>query len=445
MSVRTDAESPRHAAILWTKPIRRQITDNVTTPPAFHSLWQVLPPTARDLLTVAIAAADAAASEMWVVGGALRDCAAGRALRDLDVAIASPDPDVAERLAHSTAERADGAWEVSAEPRFGTASVRGETTRLEIAALRTERYATPGALPEVRFGASIEADLARRDFTVNAVALAVAGPRRGELLDPFGGLDDLAARRLRALHARSFADDATRLWRGARYAAALDLRPEAATAGWIAEGARWLGPISGARLWAELERTAAQRRTARTISLLDEWGVLRGVHERWVVSRAARSALRHRPGPHPPELLLAVLLALLPDRDAIAARLGAPRTAREALDAVVRLLAFSGTTPEHLANVEGAPAAARQAARWLDAGRQPSLQRALRRWERARSPLDAAALQRLGVPPGPELGAWLRRLRRERYLGTLGDAASARRLVRAERAREPDGGDEGPQ
>lgn len=420
------------------------ITDNVTTPPTIKSLSSTLPLPAREILDGAVTAADSTGSELWVVGGALRDCAAGRAVRDVDVAIASPDPGAAERLARSVAAQDPGAREVTAEPRFGTASVRGEATRLEIATLRTERYARPGALPEVRLGASIEDDLARRDFTVNAVALAVAGPRRGELLDPFGGLDDLAARRLRALHARSFADDATRLWRGARYAAALDLRPEPATARWIAEGARWLRPISGARLWAEFERTAAQRRVARTVRLLDEWGMLSGVHDQWGVPEASRMALRHRPGPHDSGLLLAVLLAALPDRNAIAARLNAPRTAREAVEAATRLLALPGATLEHLECIEGAPAVARRAAGWLDPGRQPGLQRALRRWERTRSLLDAGALQRLGVPPGPELGSWLRRLRRERYLGTLGSAASARRLVRDELAREAPEGDEGP-
>lgn len=416
----------------------------MTTPPTIKSLSSALALPAREILDGAMRAAEAARSELWVVGGALRDCAAGRPVRDVDVAIASPDARAAERLARSVGGQVPGAWEVNAEPRFGTASVRGEATRLEIATLRTEQYATPGALPKVRFGASIEADLERRDFTVNALALVVAGPRRGELLDPFGGLDDLAARRLRALHARSFADDATRLWRAARYAAALDLRPEPATARWIADGARWLRPISGARLWAEFERTAAQRRTARTVRFLDAWGVLRGVHEGWDVPEAARRALRHRPGPHPPVLLLAVLLAALPDRNAIAARLDAPRAAREAVDAAARLLALPGVTPDHLEGVEGVPTVARRAADWLDPDRQPEVQRALQRWERTRSPLDAGALQRLGVPPGPELGAWLRRLRRERYLGTLGTAASARRLVRDERGREAPDGSEGP-
>ncbi|MCY4454912.1 MAG: hypothetical protein OXC56_01220 [Chloroflexi bacterium] len=387
----------------------------------------------QQLLDAACAAADETGVELWVVGGALRDSVAGRPVRDVDLAIASHDPDTAARVAQSVVDRC-GDGEVTAEPRFGTATVSVEAARIEIATLRTEEYARPGALPEVRFGASIVADLPRRDFSVNAIALALTGPRRSELLDPCGGLDDLAARRLRALHARSFADDATRLWRGARYAAALDLRPEPATARWIADGARWLRPISGARLWAEWERTASQRRVGRTLGLLEQWGVLRGVDEAWSVPEAARRALRHRPGPHSPDLLLAVLLAALPARDAIAARLTAPRTARTAVDDAARLFAVPDASPESLALVEDTGPDGRLAARWLDPERQASVQRALRRWERTRPPLDATALRRLGVPAGPALGAWLRRLRRERYLGTLGSAAAARGLVRSEPA-----------
>ena len=416
------------------------ITANVTTPPTLPSLTAALSAPARGLLDAACSAAGEAGVELWVVGGALRDCAAGRPPGDLDLAVGSGDPGTAERLARSVVDRCGGG-EVTHEPRFGTASATVEAARLEIATLRTERYARPGALPEVQLGTSIEDDLVRRDFSVNALAFAVAGPRRGELLDPLGGLDDLAARRLRALHERSFVDDATRLWRGARYAAALDLRPDPATAQWLFEGPRWLARISGARLWAEFERTAAQRRVARSLGLLDAWGVLRGTHEGWTVPGSARQALRHRPGPHTPELPLAVLLAAVPARDAITQRLTVPRAARDAVDDASRLLSAADASPGALERLEGAGASGRLAAAWLDPERQGPLQRALRRWERTRSPLDARALERLGVPPGPEMGAWLRRLRRQRYLGTLSSAADARALVRAELAGE--GGDGG--
>ena len=399
--------------------------DNPRTRSDLHSIRRQLPPSSRTLLDAAIDSATGSA-ELWLVGGAMRDCAAGAPLRDVDLATAGDAAALARVVAARTGALARE-W-----PRFDTAAVELGGQRLDIATLRTERYARPGALPAVRAGASIEADLARRDFTVSAVALGVAGPRAGELVDPFGGLDDLAQRRLRALHEGCFRDDATRLWRGARYAARLRLRPDAATERLITAGGRWLDRISARRLWMEFERTAAERRPAAALRLLDAWGVLHATQERFALSAPALRALRRRPGPLDAAVLLAVLLAPLPaeDAEAVTGRLGAPRAARGAVHQAAQLLALGDTTPEALAAVERSSDAARTAAAWLDPRRQRTVQAELRRWQRARPPLDAAELTRLGVEPGPAIGVWLRRLRRERFLGTLSGATEARRRVR---------------
>lgn len=395
--------------------------------PTVSRLRRTLPAGARSLLDAAIESATESGSELWVIGGAIRDLAAGGAPAEVDLAC---DGDPAA-LAASIATRLGETATVRAEPRFATARVEWRERRLDIAALRGERYARPGALPAVHPGATIEADLGRRDFSVNAIALGVAGPRGGELLDPCGGLEDLASRQLRALHADSFRDDATRLWRGARCAATLGLRPDPETARLIEDAPRWIARSSGRRLWAEFERVAASRRTGAALRLLDGWGALRGVHPAWSLTPEASQALSRRPGPHSPALLLAVLLAPLAEREAIAARLTAPRAARRSTGEAARLLAVRDRTPPTLAALEGVSGEARTAARWLDPAGQRLLQHELRRWERTRPPLDAAALLRLGLARGPELGAWLERLRRERYLGNLRDAASARRAVRA--------------
>ena len=362
-------------------------------------------------------------------------------MRDLDVAIAG---EVA-RFAHAVAARLGRAMaEVVTEPRFGTAAVRAGAAALDLARLRRERYAAPGALPVVSFTASLEADLGRRDFSVNAVALCLHAPdlggARGAIVDPFGGLADLAARRLRVLHARSFADDATRLWRGARTAAICDLAPDLETARLIAAARPYLHAISGERLWAELARTAERGRAGRALALADAWGVLRGTHPALALSPEATAALARRPTPLPPARLAALLIAPLAsprERRAALDRLAAPRAARQAVEGAARLLeagrAATGSRAaalDALAPLAGLPVEARLAARWLDPPGQPPLQRALARWERARPALDAAALQRLGVPRSPALGRTLDRLRRARYLGTLGTPAAARRAVR---------------
>ncbi|MDP6605316.1 MAG: hypothetical protein QF664_03510 [Dehalococcoidia bacterium] len=389
------------------------------------------------LLDAAIEAAAALGMPLWLVGGAVRDAAVGLPVRNVDVSVEGD----AAVLAEAVARRVSG--ELSRFPRFGTATVQLGVEApeapevLDVASTRIERYARSAALPAVEQGATIEQDLARRDFSVNAIALAVSGVRSGEIVDPCEGLADLAAGRLRVLHDRSFVDDPTRLWRAARYSARLGLRPDAATATLIARDRHFLRHVSGVRIRGELARTAAERRVAATLGLLDGWGVLAASAPGLALAPATARALRHRPGPHGAALLLALLLAPLPDRAHVLHRLSPTRDERRAVEHAVRLLTTQSVDVAVLELLEGMAAEGRRAALWLDPGRQRPLQQALARWERARPPLDAAALLRLGVTPAVAVGEWLRRLRRERYLGNLSSAATARRLVRA--AQRPDG------
>ncbi len=411
------------------KPLKR---------PSRTALRAALAPGARRLLDAVILAASDSGVESWAVGGAVRDCAAGLPVRDLDVSVAAADMAGVLALARSVARRTGGVARVSAAD-LGTATVTTTDAAVDLAALRDERYARPGALPTATLGASLDADLARRDFTVNAVALGLTGPRAGALVDPFDGLADLAARRLRALHARSYVDDATRLWRGARVAAQHRLRPDAADAALIAAGARWLAPISGERLFAEFRLTAARRTFRSALRLLDRWGTLAGVHPAFALAPATDRALGRHPGPHAPEVAAALVLAPLDGRDAVLDRLRPPRAVRAAVDGAARLLVAGAAPPrdapadaDRLAPLATTPPAARDAARWLAPAAQAALQRDLRRWERTAPHLDAAALLALGVPAGPELGRLLACLRRERYLGNLSGVAQARDLVRDE-------------
>lgn len=394
-------------------------------------LRAALAPPARALLAAAAAEADARGAALWAVGGAVRDCAAGLPVRDVDLALEAPTHAAVRAFAGALAARVGGRVRAEA-PELGTVELDAPGGRLDLAALRTERYAGPGALPTAALGASVEDDLARRDFTVNAIAIALAGPRRGALVDPFDGLGDLAARRLRVLHARSFVDDATRLWRGARTAAPLRLRPDAETATLIGDGARWLAAISGERLCAELRYTLARRSALAALRLLDAWGVLAGTAPGWRLAAASARVLRAHPGPHDEALGAALAIAPLAARGAILDRLRPARAVRDAVDGAAALLAERGVPgPERLEALAATPQPARRAARWLDPRAQAPLQRALRRWERTRPALDAEALIALGVRRGPALGRALACLRRERYLGNLSGVREARAAVRA--------------
>jgi tRNA nucleotidyltransferase (CCA-adding enzyme) len=190
---------------------------------------------------------------VWIVGGAVRDTLLGCEPRDLDLVVEGDAAAAAARL---------GADAVVHE-RFGTATAAGD---VNVAAARRERYERPGALPEVELGAALAEDLARRDFSVNAIAVRLAD---GRLEAVPGGLDDLAARRLRALHDRSFLDDPTRLLRLVRYGARLRFQIEEDTRTWafaaVADGA--LATVTPSRLGGELRLLLCEPQPAAVCGL----------------------------------------------------------------------------------------------------------------------------------------------------------------------------------
>jgi tRNA nucleotidyltransferase (CCA-adding enzyme) len=158
--------------------------------------------------------------------------------------------------------------EVHSHDRFGTATVNADGLRVDLATARRETYRGPGALPDVE-PASLADDLARRDFTINAMALPLY--RDPELIDPHDGLGDLRAGLLRALHPASFVDDPTRALRAARYAARLGFQLEPETAQWLRSAD--LTTVSEDRIEAELLKLAAEPEARRGFELLDEWGL----------------------------------------------------------------------------------------------------------------------------------------------------------------------------
>ena len=146
--------------------------------------------------------------------------------------------------------------------RFGTAVVRSQAATFDVVTARTETYAEPGALPDVRPGATIEEDLGRRDFTVNAIALRIAD---GALAEWPGARADLGAGVLRVLHERSFEDDPTRLLRMARYGARLGFEPDPDTDALAA--AATVETVSGGRLGSELRLLLREPQPAALLAL----------------------------------------------------------------------------------------------------------------------------------------------------------------------------------
>jgi tRNA nucleotidyltransferase (CCA-adding enzyme) len=334
-------------------------------------------------------------TRVHLVGGAVRDLLLGRAPREIDLVVEGDVDEVAARLGGT----------ITAHDRFGTARVEDGDCRIDLARARRERYAHPGALPEVQ-PATLEDDLRRRDVTVNAMAIDLSD---GALHAVPGATDDLRDGVLRVLHDASFIDDPTRLWRIARYAARLGFEVDPHTRALAARADP--STVSGDRLGAELRLALrepdppAALRAARDLnaallppgfdpdprSLAGALAVLPADGRRDLVTLAAATA-----GLDVRALLrwLDDMAFTAADRDTVAAAsrfsTGAPLRAARAPSEIAR--AARGAPVEAVALAGG-----ENARRWLGDLRHVRLE------------ITGDDLLAAGVPQGPEVGERLRR------------------------------------
>jgi tRNA nucleotidyltransferase (CCA-adding enzyme) len=387
---------------------------------------------------------EAADESVHLVGGAVRDLLRSERPRELDVVVEGEIEPLLRRLG----------GEALVHDRFGTASVALPGAQIDIAQARRERYLHPGALPDVQ-PASLAEDLLRRDFTVNAMAAALAGARRGEIRAVDHSREDLAAGRMRVLHERSFLDDPTRLLRLARYAARLGfaVEPHTAVLAGQALAERALVTVSGARLGTELRLALAEPDPLAALAELDRLGVLNALDARVrfdpaLLRRALQLLAPDASGDDGALELLALAALLLPlvladdrrsdshdPRPQIAAlleRLEFPAGARNrivsATAAVPRLLEElpDAGSPSQLREVaEGVPP---EGVALAGASSRTALEQA-RRWlgevRHVRLRIDGDDLLAAGIPEGPELGRRLEETLRRRLDGELADERAA--------------------
>jgi putative nucleotidyltransferase with HDIG domain len=190
----------------------------------------------------------------WLVGGAVRDRALGRPLADLDVVVDGDPGEAAKAVAQAAKAAGEKAACFALSEEFGAWRVvaREGSWQVDVETLR---------------GGSIEADLALRDFTVNAAAEPLDG---GEPLDPLGGLADLRARRLRLAGPRAFEDDPLRVLRLVRVAVEMDLEPDPEAMRAAREQHARLAQVSPERVFLELQRVFAAPRVLRGLELMGE-------------------------------------------------------------------------------------------------------------------------------------------------------------------------------
>jgi poly(A) polymerase len=210
--------------------------------------------------------------DLFLVGGPVRDALLGRLHDDLDFATDAPPERILELVTPL-----GPTWTMGIE--FGTVGVQltvdGVEYRCEITTYRSDVYDPATRKPAVTFGSNIEGDLALRDFAVNAMAVQLPLQAARPVVDPFGGLDDLAARRLRtpASPEQSFDDDPLRMLRAARFSAQLGFDVEPAALSAIGAMAGRLAIVSAERVRDELVKLLLAPQPRRGLELLVETGL----------------------------------------------------------------------------------------------------------------------------------------------------------------------------
>ena len=263
----------------------------------------------------------------FLVGGAVRDLLLGARAVDLDVAVEGDAP----ALASTVADRLGG--EAVVHDRFGTATMRAGNLSVDFASTRSETYEAPGALPAVE-PAGLDEDLGRRDFTVNAMAVALTGEEAGELRDPHHGVRDLEGGAVRVLHDQSFKDDPTRLLRALRYEARLGFALDPETERLAREGAAGLGAVSGARVRDELLDLLGEHEAPAAVDRLRDLGLAARLHSKLRPDGDLVAAAQLGSAETGADPVLSALAALVCDGAAdLVERLGLPAARR---DRVVR-------------------------------------------------------------------------------------------------------------
>jgi tRNA nucleotidyltransferase (CCA-adding enzyme) len=280
---------------------------------------------------------------------------------------------------------------------------------------------------------TIEQDLRRRDFSVNAMAAALGG--EWSLLDPLGGVPDLSRRRLRVLHPLSFVDDPTRMLRGARYAARLDfhLDPWTVRCQALAVDQAPYPALSGHRIAAELARVVADAHPAAALARLGRARVFRIVDARyWLTRRTARAvaaldetlAWSAAHGLAVPAFPLALVALVADQRPAVATAFLERLSLRG--EPLARILRALQDSPRPLAPLD-------LAARYLrgDAATRARLDAEVAAMRREQGELRGDDLLELGVPRGPAVGAVLDDIRGRRRRGEIADRAAEIDYVRS--------------
>ena len=369
---------------------------------------------------------------VFLVGGQVRDAVLEISVRDLDFVLVGDAP----ALAADIADRLGG--QVTVHSRFGTATVYIEGYHVDIVTARKESYSFPGSLPETS-PSDLDDDLARRDFSINAMALPLSG-NNPKIIDPFGGLKDLSDGSIRVLHSDSFADDPTRMMRAVRYEQRLGFNITVDTllelGQTISRG--HISAVSGDRWRQELYRVFWEYESVPILIRLMQLGILQGIHPALTDARAVNRLLGQSeiPSSHLISALVANMNSV--DGDSLSQRLNMPSDLTRIVRDTITLggLKSSISAPDvkisEICRILDAlePGAIEATVRFTS---EPLLSerliRYLREWRQLRGFLTGDDLLDMGIPSGPRIGKMLRELRSALLDGLVSNKADERTLV----------------
>jgi tRNA nucleotidyltransferase (CCA-adding enzyme) len=426
-------------------------------------LGRALSPAALTLLQAITDEASRAGMPAYLVGGFVRDLILGRPSLDIDLVFEGKAISLGRRLVsrlggNLVAHRDFGTavWWLPTDKRpllrllgiKGPAASTNLPESIDLITARREGYTSPAALPTVEF-ADIQADQARRDFTINTMAVRLDGPMAGLLLDPWHGRSDLKAGLLRTLHYKSFADDPTRILRIFRFSGRLGFKLEARTAIQLEHGVQGIALLSGDRIRHELEMTLVESERVKILRAMQRRSVLSQVSpELKLTPRSAKTLNEWKPQA-PPEHWgmddislrdIVFTLWFLHLRPSVAAttvkRLRFDASLRDAVLSASRLhvqhRALANMLPSNLvATLEKQPALAVYAL-YLAHKDDPLARKLLtyaKTWRHVRPHTSGDTLQQRGLKPGPPYKSILVRLRAAWLDGEVRNARQEQALL----------------
>lgn len=376
---------------------------------------------------------------LYLVGGVVRDLLLGRSTFDLDMVVEGDAIALGQRLAEITGGK------ITTHPRFGTAKLKWDKWTTDIATARSETYVRPGALPTAKPGI-LANDLFRRDFTINAMAVELISGRWGQLIDLYGGQDDLKQKHIRILHKGSFTDDATRIWRAIRYEQRLDFNIEDNTLRLLKRDIPQLNTISGDRIRHELELILKESAPEKVLSRADKLGVLAKIHpnlkcDDWLVEKFQATRQSSEAELPSVALYMALLTYSLTGSEIadLISYLRLPKPLEQTLynsinlKPKLKLLSKPKLRPSHVYELLNGCTATAITANWLATDSpvvHEHIQLFLTKLRYVKLSTTGEDLKKLGIPAGPRMKEILQKLLAARLDGEVTSRKSEEELVR---------------